>query len=273
MRNNPHVFHIRFMFGRGVNHRQNPHHVDRPGGTDIWILEYTASGRGRIRTRGEDWHATPGDIIIFRPEVPQDYGMDPETGDWDHLWVCFAPRPAWLELLHWPERTPGILRLTLPRELQGRVQTRLEEGIDLMRGPLKRREDLAMNLLEGVLLWCDTANPANAQARLDPRIRQALAFICDNYDRRITLAELATCAGLSPSRFSHLFREQTGQTPWQCLEQQRLARAGELLLMSGKTIAEIARQTGFPNPFYFSRVFARRHQRSPRAFRRQQPGR
>ena len=32
-----------------------------------------------------------------------------------------------------------------------------------------------MNLLESILLWCDTVNPRGAQARLDSRIRRVLA--------------------------------------------------------------------------------------------------
>jgi transcriptional regulator GlxA family with amidase domain len=47
----------------------------------------------------------------------------------------------------------------------------------------------------------------------DPRIEPCFAFIKENLDGRIRLAELARRSGLSTARFSHLFALSTGTTP------------------------------------------------------------
>lgn len=256
-----------FMFGRGRNNRRDPHRVSRPGGSSVWILEYTVSGRGRIHAAGLETFLDAGDIVLFPPEVPQDYGMEGAHGAWDHLWVCFHPPASWMDLLDWPRSAQGLPRLSIPPELRPRIIEALEDGIRLFHRPLERRQAFALNRLESALLWCDSVNPNASQARMDPRIRSSLEFIHRHAARRLTLAELAHVAVLSPPRFSHLFKEQTGRSPWEILEQQRLSRAEELLLMTGKRVCEIALECGFSSPFYFSRVFSRRFGMGPRAFR------
>ena len=58
-------------------------------------------------------------------------------------------------------------------------------------------------------------------------------------------------------------------TPLQFIEQQRIDRARQLLEHTGHTIATVAHQVGFDNPFYFSRRFKQATGMSPSDFRRQ----
>jgi len=53
--------------------------------------------------------------------------------------------------------------------------------------------------------------------RTDPRIDMALDYAKANTQDRISVSQLAEVAGLSPSRFSHLFSITTGITPSQFL--------------------------------------------------------
>ncbi|MDO8754868.1 MAG: AraC family ligand binding domain-containing protein, partial [Anaerolineales bacterium] len=211
--------HRPFSFGQGINNRSNPHRIDRPNGTDLWILEYTVSGKGWIRCNGKITITRAGDIVIFRAGVPQDYGMDPQFGAWNHFWVCFKPRPQWLDWLNWPELGPGILHLVIPAgNLRRRFQHGFEKALSLMQSSLKHREDFGMNILEEILLWCDTVNPNSDQALLDPRIRRVLDAVCQQYSRPWSLLLLARVACLSLSHFAHLFKAQLGQSPQKWLE-------------------------------------------------------
>ncbi|MCX6992782.1 MAG: arabinose operon transcriptional regulator AraC [Kiritimatiellaeota bacterium] len=257
--------------GRGQNNRSNPHHVYRPGGTDIWILEYTVSGRGWIRAGQSKFLVESGDFLLFKPAVLQDYGMDKDAGAWDHIWFCFAPWPHWYDWLAWPERAEGILHLPI-RDTQARRQllARMEDALKLSMGIYVRKRDFVMNIIEEILLTCDIWNPASRTASLDDRIRTALNYMCANSAKKITLADLGRVCSLSPSRLSHLFKRQMGETPMQYLEQRRIERAKDLLQMTSKTVAQVAYAIGFENPFYFSRVFKRRTGKSPRQIRQPQ---
>jgi AraC family transcriptional regulator of arabinose operon len=102
---------------------------------------------------------------------------------------------------------------------------------------------------------------------MDPRI----AHVIDHMDR--TLAEpldvpaLARLAGLSASRFAHLFRAEVGMPPARYLRQLRLRRARVLLEATVLTVREVMRQVGFRDPSHFARDFRRYHGIAPSTVR------
>jgi transcriptional regulator GlxA family with amidase domain len=81
-----------------------------------------------------------------------------------------------------------------------------------------------------------------------------------------TLPAMARIAGLSASRFTVLYRRCFGTSPLQDLIAARLGRARWLLATTRLEVGEVARQTGFHDPFHFSRLFRRRTGVSPRHF-------
>lgn len=243
----------------------------RAGGTDDWLIIYNLSGHGRYGHAAGELVTGPGDLVLLKPHTLHDYGTARGHRHWEPLWAHFIPRPAWLEWLDWPEAAPGILLLALHgHEFQTRIARRFQDVVRLNAGPSPSREAFAMNALEEVLLWCDLANPQKAGAGLDPRIGRALDFICARFAEPLTVARMAGHCGLSPSRFAHLFRQQTGETPQRYLELQRLNRARQLLEFTQEPVRLIARQVGFENPFYFTQRFKRHSGASPRDWRHQQ---
>lgn len=246
----------------------------RPQGTRDWLLVYTQSGRGRYGHAAGELVTRPGDMILLKPGTLHDYGTARGQAHWEPLWAHFIPRPGWLALLDWPEPAPGLLHLPLAgHETQPRIARRFRELIHLSSGPSRLREPLAMNALEEILLWCDLANPQKETAGLDSRISRSLDYICEHFPEPLSVAKIAAQCGLSPSRFAHLFRAQTGETPQRYLELQRLNRARQLLEFTQEPIGTIARQVGFENPFYFTLRFKRHSGTSPRKWRSGRPPR
>lgn len=150
---------------------------------------------------------------------------------------------------------------------------RFSEVNRLFAGDLRRSEAFAMNALEALLLECDRQNPLAAMSGYDQRIRRAMDYLDRNLSRKIALADIAAAVGLSTSRLSHLFREQSGQTPQQHLEGLRMQRAAELLRRTGFSIKQISDAVGFDNQFYFSQRFKARTGQSPSTFRASAKGR
>jgi AraC family transcriptional regulator of arabinose operon len=246
--------------------------VWREHGTADWLLIYTVGGRGRFGYAGGELAAEPGDVVLLKPGVLHDYGVERELERWELLWAHFQPRVHWLDWMEWPAEG-GVMRLRIgDRSLRGRVRKRLLDMHRLATGAAGRREALAMNALEEVLLWCDGVNPLGAQGRLDPRVRAAMDFLCRRIEQKVTMGVLAAHVNLSVSRLAHLFQEEVGTTPQQFLEVQRLDRAKQLLALTQGSIKEIAYSVGFENPFYFTLRFKRYAGVSPRAWRRRQEG-
>ncbi len=86
-------------------------------------------------------------------------------------------------------------------------------------------------------------------------VARAQQYIDQNYSRNISLDEVARRCYLSPSYFSHVFREATGLSFTAYLKRVRVRRAQQLLLTTNKSIGEVAQAVGYSDPNYFSRVF------------------
>ena len=71
------------------------------------------------------------------------------------------------------------------------------------------------------------------------------AYIEAHLARKVSVAELAAVACLSPSQFHARFKEESGQTPHQYLLQRRLERAGQLLQEGCLPVVRIAEDCGF----------------------------
>jgi len=124
-----------------------------------------------------------------------------------------------------------------------------------------------MNALEEVLLWCDM-QPRPGAPRLDPRVQAAMDILCRRLGDLVSFDTVAGECGLSESRLSHLFREQSGLTPMQYLEQQRVSRACQLLDFTTRSVTAIAAEVGYENPFYFTLRFKQHTGYSPREYRK-----
>lgn len=85
---------------------------------------------------------------------------------------------------------------------------------------------------------------------------------------KITLTELASIGRISEEHLCRAFKNATGHAPMETLRLARLDRAAALLARSNYGIAEIARLSGFADPFHFSRAFKTAYGQSPRALRR-----
>lgn len=99
------------------------------------------------------------------------------------------------------------------------------------------------------------------------RLREVMEYITANLDRDLRLEEIARQVNLSPFHFAREFRDITGQTPYQYLLDQRMARAKHLLRTSDWPVQEIAQMTGFGSSVNFIRSFRQRIGQTPAAWR------
>lgn len=241
----------------------------RPRGVEDFLLIMTVAGQGRLTLAGVDWITRPGDVVLISPGSPHDYGLEDELRHWELIWAHFIPRPHWSRWLNWPAIGPGVGRLT---GLSGEAEAGILAALDRMhrraQSPGPGAIDLAMNALEEALIRCGLANPEGPAARLDRRISAAAEYAASRLGDDLSVAALARAAGMSPSRFAHLFAAQAQATPQRFVEQLRLQRAAQLLEMTDLPLKRIASMVGFAGPFYFSQRFRRHFGRSPGAYRR-----
>ncbi len=86
-------------------------------------------------------------------------------------------------------------------------------------------------------------------------LKAALELIQENYAEEITLADMASVAGLSQQYFCKFFKDMTQLTPVQYLMQYRIEQATKKLIASNLSITQIATLCGFNNVSYFIKTF------------------
>lgn len=255
-------------FRFGSFQQSENYHILRPSGSGDHLMIYTIAGRGRIDDGRASRELKPGDALLYRPGAYQSYGTAPSSGTWRLAWAHFEPRPHWAALIQWPRWKPDISVLNLPAgEVREQFTKATTDMVACYSLPSESAVDFSLNRLEEALLWANLTARNDPSLKLDPRIRGAMDYFAQNLSESFSLTSAARSSGMSPSHFSHLFRQQTGKTPQRFSEELRLAHAGFLLQHSSLAVAEIAGQCGYDDPLYFSRRFRLRNGLSPAHFR------
>lgn len=109
----------------------------------------------------------------------------------------------------------------------------------------------------------DSRNAPDDWARLLPLLLHVQAGLEDD----LSLASLASRAGLSPSRLHRVFKAVVGETPKEYVSRLRLERGVFRMLVQDSTLLDIALACGYRNPETFTRAFRRRFGRSPGEYR------
>jgi AraC-like DNA-binding protein len=119
-----------------------------------------------------------------------------------------------------------------------------------------------------------TTEPENAiridgnLRNVDGAVQQACAYIESNYDKKLSVEEIALHSGLSPSYLGRLFMQEKGISIMEYLTRFRLECACLLLAGTQLNIYHIAQNVGYPNHPYFCQIFQRRFGCSPRDYRK-----
>lgn len=95
------------------------------------------------------------------------------------------------------------------------------------------------------------------------RIARALRRIHSDFAQPLDVGSLAREAGMSASTFHANFKTVTANSPQRYLQTIRLHKA-QVLMVSGVSVAESARQVGYESPSQFSREFKRLFRQTPR---------
>lgn len=112
------------------------------------------------------------------------------------------------------------------------------------------------------------ARDDKATKRYGKLIENAKEYIGRNYtNEEISLNTTAQSVNLSPNHFSTIFSQETGGTFIQYLTNLRMEKAREMLRCTDVKTSEIAYRVGYRDPHYFSYLFRKINNCSPREYR------
>ncbi|MFT3682655.1 MAG: AraC family transcriptional regulator [Ferruginibacter sp.] len=104
------------------------------------------------------------------------------------------------------------------------------------------------------------------------RIEKAYEYMNNNFDKQITLSEVARLANMSDVSFSRFFKSRTSITFIDSLNEIRLGNASRMLIDTTHSVSEVAYSCGFNNLSNFNRLFKRKKGCTPKEFRESYSG-
>lgn len=239
-----------------------------------YLFHYVISGRGSLDATAEDGVTTrryeiqAGQGFLICPGLINTYFAD-EHDPWKYVWVEFDGLRA-SESLRYAGLTAAQPIYRADDEAQS-AQVR-----DLMLYIAEHSGASALHLIGYLCLFIDalmqsssTRVSAQENQLKDFYIQEAVNYIEQNYQRNLTVEEVADACRLNRSYFSKLFKDNVGCPPQEFLIRVRLAKAAELMCSSNAPISEIAVRCGYSNQFHFSRAFKKHYGVPPQKWRAQ----
>lgn len=136
-------------------------------------------------------------------------------------------------------------------------------------GPLYAQA--AAHMLAAHLLRHYTVAPIDMreprQGLTPQHIQRVTEYVQAHLTQPLSLADLAQQTGFSPYHFARLFRQTTGDSPYQFVLRQRVAHAQRLLSHTDNPIAQVALESGFAHQSHLTQAFKRYTGATPKAFR------
>jgi YesN/AraC family two-component response regulator len=114
---------------------------------------------------------------------------------------------------------------------------------------------------------------ANEQTTYESRrIEKAFEYMRNNYEKEISLDDIAKIVNMTVVSFSRFIKKRTGKTFIDSLNDIRLGHASRLLIDTRLSIAEVSYRCGYNNLSYFNRIFKKKHNYTPKEFRENYSG-
>jgi len=171
-----------------------------------------------------------------------------------------------------------------PTDVSPSLNSRIEERIDLFdeiyntlsKGYRKNNLIYAttslFHFLGSIKFLGEYRENAKTTDKAQKTIDVAIYYMRENMERKVTIQELAEHVGISSSRFSLLFQQQTGYPPLTYLNQLKIQKACHYLDFTDMKVNQISPKLGFDDAFYFTRIFTKTMGVSPTDYRAKKKG-
>lgn len=246
--------------------RTEPLHSYGPHARNHYLFHYVISGRGVLYADDNAYTIEGGHGFLIVPGVPTTYVADRED-PWEYTWIEFDGLRARESLSlagvsrHQPVYTP------LNREAGRLLEEQMLYIVNHSQTSPIRQIGQGFLFLDQLVQSSAGQRPQTQRRLRDFYMKEALSFIEQNYQRDISIEEIAAFCGLNRSYFGKVFRDTMGESPQAFLLHYRMARAAQLLKESTLTISAISAMVSYANQLHFSRAFKSVYGVAPRDYR------
>jgi len=249
-----------------VLERQNSplYHIENKAsrGREMAMLRCTLKGEGALRVRNKVYALPPGKAYLIRDDDEETayYYPGHGEGDWIFLWFGFQGPCVDKMLRDINARYGYVFELPLDRGV-----VRYIESMRSMRGTVQALSPTAgakivMDVLSGLGDVIERPQLERPNVEL---VKAAQELIISRLEEGVSIADVARRMGVSREHLARVFKEQTGLSPLEFANAERMRLASRIISTGGMTCKELAGRLGYESPSSFGRAFRRRYGRSP----------
>ncbi|HEY5561362.1 MAG TPA: AraC family transcriptional regulator [Clostridiaceae bacterium] len=253
------------FYVKTIGSEENQFETDRPNGYPDYHWLHTGKGSGKLIINGEEHLIGQNMGFFFDPYIPHKYYC--ETGPWETYYITFNGYAVkeLLKLLKFPSY--GVYYLKSREAIEGYMNI-IANSIN-SKGPLSGYKSSSI-LYEFLTEFKDYISEENKEVnRGYVQLKPAVKYIEDNFERDLTLEEIASTVRVTPQYLCKLFKENFNMRPFVYITKLRLRKAKELLIQdSEKQVGQIAYETGYKDVSYFCAMFKKYEGMSPVNFRK-----
>jgi len=249
---------------------------------ETFEMVYIKSGEGIFEIGGQNVDVGPNDIVIIKPHQHHKMNVTSNGGcDFIVLYFKFMNQAH-----HALSETSleDFINFVSGKESGAFIKLKVTQKNDiivLLNRILKEKssDQLGSDLLNYLMLMelfvlisrALKAEWENSIKNKSPKIKElmqsAIRFVLNNFEREISITDIAKYVFLSPSYFTRAFKEDTGFSPMQYLLNIRITRACELLKETDMKAGEIAHSVGFSNQQRFNDMFKKQIKMTPMQYK------
>lgn len=228
----------------------SPSHYYGPAIRKHWLIHFVENGTGIFEINKNTYKIEKGDLFVIPPLVQTYYEAD-QNNPWLYTWIGFETD------------------IILPKSFSHPVIKckEAEEIFDEMK--LCKNYDNGKSAFLTCCIWKLLTALYEQDTKTILPIDLALSYIHSEYNKNLTVQEIADKINLERSYFSRQFKNQTGMSPVAYIQRYRLKRAAELMRLTNAKPSVAAYSVGYDDIFYFSKIFKRQFGVSPREYIKQ----
>ncbi len=229
-----------------------------------WGLLYSVNAGGSISLGKQTLNIPASTLLLYKPNIPFQFIC---KTDWEYYWFHFPVREHVLNALQFPEPIPGLGCFSFQEQENRRILNALEEASELVKYHTSNWENLALILVESVLLRASRQQNV-FQISIQAKLEKAISLLTREDFRKI--GQVASTCGMSEPTFYVFFRKTMGVSPRSYREQFFLRKAMGFLLNSNLTMEEIADKCQMCDRYYFSNRFKKLFGITPGSLRKKE---
>lgn len=251
----------------------NHYRLRKTSEANQYVFIYCFDGEGWFDINGLKQKVSSNQFFILPKGKAHAYGTSP-LKTWTIYWIHFDGEQA-------DFFADGFEKpFEISPEKDSRIEDRLrmfEEIFSTLRNGYSKTNlhytsTLFFHFLGSVKFLNSFRSATATETQTRDTTEEAIHFMRENISKRLTLNEIATFVGLSPSHFTTVFKEKTGYTPLNYLIQLKTQEACHLLDFTNYKVNQISQMIGYDDPLYFSRLFTKIMGVNPRTYRAKKKG-